>query len=223
MHENKRFVKTLKTVKIVQTWIYFILSNLKDKNLTRLYWSDFYCFLKFNTETVRFSNLIKKRLIPSKHINVESMLIINVHRRCFTLIFGWKWKLSRRTFIDVVSTLTKQRWNNVDRITSIQRRWTNVVSTLKFGWKWKLSQCMFIDVVSILTKQRWSNVDRVTLIQCWWPNVCFNVGIRLKREVESTHVHRCWENSIETTLSIFVVLRFTRKWLNNKTKLSFQV
>ena len=88
-----------------------------------------------------------------------------------TLIFAWKWMLSWRTFIDVFSTLAKQRWNNVDRITSIQRRWTNIVSTLKFGWKWKLSQRMFIDVVSTLTKQRWNNVDRVTLIQCWWPNV----------------------------------------------------
>ena len=68
-----------------------------------------------------------------------------------TLIFGWKWKLSRRTFIDVVSTLTKQRWNNVDRIMSIQRRWTNIVSPLKFSWKWKLSRRMFTDVVSTLT------------------------------------------------------------------------
>ena len=32
------------------------------------------------------------------------------------LKFGWKWKLSRRMFIDIVSTLTKQRWNNIDRI-----------------------------------------------------------------------------------------------------------
>ena len=153
MHENKRFVKTLKTVKIVQTWIYFILSNLKDKNLTRLYWSDFYCFLKFNTETVRFSNLIKKRLIPSKHINVESMLIINVHRRCFTLIFGWKWKLSQCMFIDVVSILTKQRWSNVDRVTLIQCWWPNVVSTLVLGWKGKLSQRMFIGVEKTALKQ----------------------------------------------------------------------
>ena len=28
-------------------------------------------------------------------------------------------------------------------------------------------------------------------------NRCFNVGIRLKRKVESTHVDRCWESSIE--------------------------
>ena len=106
---------------------------------------------------------------PSKHINVDISL---------------KWKLSRRPFINIVSTLTKQRWNNADRITSIQRRWTNVVSTLKFDWKWKLSRRMF--------------------------------------KAESTHVHRCWENSVETTLSI-ERLRFTKMFLNNKAKLSFQV
>ena len=97
-----------------------------------------------------------------------------------TLIFGWKWKLNRRTFIDVVSTVTKQRWNNVDRITSIQRRWINVVSTLKYGWKWKLSRRMFIDVVSTLTKQCWNNIDRVTLIQCWRPIVVSTL-IELRR------------------------------------------
>ena len=88
-----------------------------------------------------------------------------------TLIFGWKWKLSRHTFIDVVSTLAKKRWNSVDRITLIRRRWTNVVSTLKFGWKWKLSRRMFIDGVSTLKKQRWNNIERTTSIQCWWPKV----------------------------------------------------
>ena len=91
------------------------------------------------------SNISQKRppppwliiLLNSKHINVESTLkkfwsstFINV---ASTLIFGWKWKLSRRTFIDVVLTLTKQCWNNVDRITSIQRRWLNVVSALILG------------------------------------------------------------------------------------------
>ena len=103
--------------------------------------------------------------LPSKHINVESTL----KQRCSstfikvvsTLIFGWNWKLGRRTFIDVVSTLAKQLWIDVDRITLIQRQWTNVVSTSKFGWKWKLSR----------TKRRWNNVERITSIQCLWPNV----------------------------------------------------
>ena len=44
------------------------------------------------------STLKKRRL--SAFINVIS-----------TLEFGWKWKLSRRIFIYVVSTLTNQRWN----------------------------------------------------------------------------------------------------------------
>ena len=118
---------------------------------------------------------INTREQPSKHINVDSTLkqrwsstFIN---GVSTLIFGWKWMLSRRTFIDVVSTLAKQRLNNVDSITSIQPRWTNAVSTLKFGWKWKLSRRMFIDVVSTLTKQRWNKIDRITSIQRRWPNV----------------------------------------------------
>ena len=62
----------------------------------------------------------------SKHIYVDSTLkqrwssaFIDV---VSTLIFGWKRKLIWRTFIDVVSTLARQLWNNVDRITSIQRR-----------------------------------------------------------------------------------------------------
>ena len=96
-------------------------------------------------------------LLPSKHINVESTLkqrwsstFINV---VSTLIFGWKWKLSRRTFIDVVSTLTKQRWNNVNRVTLVQCWWHNVVSTLILAWKGKLSQRMFIGVEKTALKQ----------------------------------------------------------------------
>ena len=50
-----------------------------------------------------------------------------------------------------------------------------------------LNRLMFIDVVSTLLKQRWN------------------------------------KNNFEATLSIFVVLVFTREWLNNKIKLSFQV
>ena len=103
----------------------------------------------------------------SKHINVESTLIVNVHRRCFNVDN----LVENESWADVHLWTLFQRWNNVDRITLIQRRWTNVASTVKFGWKWKLSRRVFIDVVSMLTKQRWNKVDRVTLIQCWWPNV----------------------------------------------------
>ena len=75
------------------------------------------------------------------------------HQCSSTLTFGWKWKLSRRTFIDVVSTLTKQCWNNVDRVTLIQCWWLSVVSTLVLGWKGKLSQGMLIGVEKTALKQ----------------------------------------------------------------------
>ena len=78
-------------------------------------------------------------------------------------------------------------------------------------------RCFNVDKTTL--KQPWKNyVDSMLMIQC-----CFNVDIWFKRKVEPTYVLQCWENSIETTLPIFVVLMFTRKWLNNKTKLSFQV
>ena len=137
-----------------------------------------------------------------------------------TLIFVWKWKLSPRTFINVVSTLTKQRWNNVDRIMLIQRRWTNFVSTLKFDWKSNQSRSMFIDVVSTLTKQRWNNIERVTSIQRRCPNAVSEVNSSVN--VYSSALLQNWENSIETTLSI-PVLMFTRNWFKNKTKLNFEL
>ena len=118
------------------------------------------------------------------------------------LIFGRKWKLSRRTFIDVVSTLAKQRWNNVDRITSIQRRWTNVVSTLRFDWKWKLSWRIFIDVVSTLTKQRWNNMDRIMSIQRRWPNVASKLSVS-------------WKWNLSQRMFIGVALTLTKQHLNN--------
>ena len=112
---------------------------------------------------------------PSKHINVESTL----KRRWFptfinvvsTLIFGWKWKLSRRMLIDVASTLTKQSWNNVDRVTLIQCWWPKVVSTLVLSWKGKFSQRMFISVEKTALKQLcqyflyWGLLERGSIIK----------------------------------------------------------
>ena len=108
---------------------------------------------------------------------------------------------------------------------TLKRRWSsstfiNIVSTLIFGWKWKCSWGMFIGVASTLAKRCWNNIERITLInvddpmlfQHWlvgdenWVNVCL------------PELLQRWENSIESTLSMFVVLMFTRKWLNNKTK-----
>ena len=115
-----------------------------------------FCVNKSSTPNGLLQTINGLKRLPSKEINVESTFkqrwsstFINV---VSTLMFGWKWKLSRCAFIDVNSTLTKQHWNNVDRITSIQSRWTNVASTLKFGRKWKLSRRMFIDKTTL--KQR---------------------------------------------------------------------
>ena len=167
-------------------------------------------------------NLSKLITPPSKYINVESTLnqrwsiiFINV---VSTLIF---WLMFGYFPSSVYLSTLFQRWqNNVDKITSIQRRWTNVALTLKFGWKWKLSWRMFIDVVSTLIKQHWNNVEKNYVDSMLMTQCCFSVHIWLKTKVESTYVHRRWESSIETTLSTFVVLMFTRKWLNNKTKFS---
>ena len=103
-------------------------------------------------------------------INVEATLIVNVHQRFSTLISGWKWKLSRRTFIHVFSTLTKQRWNNVDRITSIQRRWTKVF-------------------------QRWNLIENQS-----WADVCLSTFQRCQNNVETTLTELQWFNADNSVL-----------------------
>ena len=120
----------------------------------------------------------------------------------WTLIFGWKWKLSRRTFVDVVSTLAKQHWSNVDSITLIQCWWTIFVSTLKFGWNWNLSRRMFIDAFSTLIKQRWNNIERITSIQCRWPNVF------------STFIF-CWKWKLKQSMLIGVASTLRKQHWNN--------
>ena len=120
--------------------------------------------IAFTHATLQFSKVMQRYITQKTHqcwTNVETTLIKTFGNVVSMLIFGGKCKLSRRKFIEVVSTLAKQRWNNLDRITLIQRRWTNVVATLKFGWKWKLSLRMFVR----------DNVERITSIQCQWPNV----------------------------------------------------
>ena len=70
------------------------------------------CIIIFNTFPAK----------TSTRVNVEKILIVNVHQHCFDADIWLKMKGESTSFIDVVSTLAKQRWNNVDRITSIQRR-----------------------------------------------------------------------------------------------------
>ena len=135
-------------------------------------------------------------------------------------------KAEPRAFIDIVSTLAKPLWSNVDRIMSIQRQWNNVVSTLKFCWKCKWIEGMFIDVVSTLTKQGWNNIERTASIQHWWPSVVstlvFGWEWKLSQRIFSALLRR-WDYTIQTTLSIISVLIFTLEWLNNKTKISFEI
>ena len=97
-----------------------------------------------------------------------------LNQRCFSVDIWLK-----ISWAHIRSSTLFQRWqDNVDRITLIQRRWTNVVSTLKFGSKWNLSRRMFIDVVSTL-KQHWQNyVD-----QRWWPNVVSTLIVSWKRNL----------------------------------------
>ena len=91
--------------------------------------------------------------ISSKHINVEltlkqrwSSTFTNV---VLTLIFGWKWRLSRRTFIDVVSTLTKERWNNVEIITLVQCWWTNIQFKIKVESTYVHGRCFDVEKLSL--------------------------------------------------------------------------
>ena len=94
-------------------------------------------------------------------IDVETTLIVKLHQCCFSVDIWLKMKVEPTYIYQRFSTLTKQRWNNVDRVTLIRCWWPNVVSRLVLGWKGKLTQRMVIGY---------------------------------------------WENSIETTLSIFIEL-----------------
>ena len=125
--------------------------------------------IAFTHATLQFSKVMQRYITQKTHqcwTNVETTLIKTFGNVVSMLIFGGKCKLSRRTFIEVVSTLAKQRWNNLDRITLIQRRWTNVVATLKFGWKWKLSLRMFVR--DNVERIRQFNVNDPMLFQCWY-------------------------------------------------------
>ena len=130
----------------------------------------------------------KKDLQTSKQthlrwISVETTLIANVHKCCFNVDIWLKVKLSRRIFMDVVSTLAKQCWNKVDRITLIQRWWTNVISTLKLTPTYVYRRWVFQswqnNAGTTLKEFRRFNVDDSMLFQRRylvekenWVNVC---------------------------------------------------
>ena len=101
-------------------------------------------------------------IYTSKHINVESTLkqrwsstFINI---VSTLIFVWKWKLSRRTFIDVF-----QRWQNIVEATSMElRRFSVDESTLFQRWN-LVEKESSADVCLSTLFQRWQNNVETTL------------------------------------------------------------
>ena len=121
--------------------------------------------------------------IPETHqrwINVETTLIVNVHRK-----WKWKWKLSNvettlielhrfkvgeptlfqhwdlvenESWANVCLSTWFQRWQNNVETTLIELSWLNVddpmfFSMLVLGWKGKLSQHIFIGVEKTALKQ----------------------------------------------------------------------
>ena len=125
---------------------------------------------------------------------------------------------------NVGKTTLKQRIENYVDSTSMNQCCFNVEIWLKLKVEptYVYRRCFNVDKTTL--KQHWKNyVNSMSMTQC-----CFNVDIWLKMKVESTYVHRrCFD--VEKTalkqlcqLLHWSVLMFTRKWLKNKTKLSFQ-
>ena len=71
-----------------------------------------------------------------------------------TLIFGWKWTPSRRTFIDVVSTLAKQV-----KTTSIELP------------QFKVDEPTFFQCSNLVENESWPDVCLSTLFQRWQNHV----------------------------------------------------
>ena len=108
-------------------------------------WADVHLSTLFKiTFKQRWKNYVSSTSLKQRCFNVEIWLKMKVEpthvcRRCFNV--------------------DKTRWNNTERITLIQCRYINVVSTFIFGWKWKLS--LFIGVASTLRKQHWNNFANI--------------------------------------------------------------
>ena len=111
-----------------------------------------------------FTTKLKK--YPSKHINVETTLIVNVHQRCINVDIWLKMKVElthvyRRCLNiwqnNVERTLTELRRFKVDYPMFFQR-------TIKVSWKWNLSQHMFISVALTLREQLLNNFITLVLL-----------------------------------------------------------
>ena len=122
---------------IIQAVIDFLLENSNVSDILKWRWYLLYYFwLQKLTQrqTQKAYKQANNFLQPTNPANTSTLkqrwssTFIGV---VSTLIFGWKWKLSRRTFFDVVSTLRKQRWLNYVDSSSITKRCFNVDIWLK--------------------------------------------------------------------------------------------
>ena len=133
-------------------------------------------------------------------------------------LYEEKWKIATHAIPHSMGAISLSNSHHmVYFITSQQthQRWINVEIWLKMKVEptYVYWRCFNVDK-TLLIELGWFNVDDSVLFQCWyyvekksWVNACSSV---LRKQD--------WNN-----LSIFVVLNFTWKWLNNKTKLRFQV
>ena len=125
-------------------------------NMTRIFmiYRDLTDIFPWNFQIYQNSCSLKN---PSKHIDVESTLIVNVHRRCFNVDIWLKMKVEptyifRRCFNVEETPWIKLRRFNVDYQTLFQR-WCLVENE---SW---------VDVCLSTLFQRWQNNVETTLIE----------------------------------------------------------
>ena len=157
-------------------------------------------------------------------MNVETVLIIHVHQRCFDVDIWLRLKIKPtcvyRCCFNVDKTTLRQRWQNCLVSTPITQRFFSVAICLKIKIEsthvyWR---CFKVD--KTMLEQRWQIcVVSTLMIQCW-----FNVNIWLKIKVKSMYIHqRCFNvNNIQALLILFAALIFNGKWVNNKIELWFK-
>ena len=152
--------------------------------------------------------------IHQRWINVETTLIINFNQRCFNINIWLKMKVEPmhiyQCCFNVGKTTLKKLWLNYVNSTSMNHCSFDVEIWLKKKVEptYVYRRCFNVDKTTL--KPHWKNfVNSTSMTECW-VNVC------------SSALLQHWESRIETALLI-AVLMFTRKWLKNKTKLSFQV
>ena len=100
---------------------------------------------------VHLSTLFQHWQMKQRQQNYVDLMSMN--QCCFSVEIWLKFKLEPTYVYWRCFNVSRQGWNNIERITSIQCRWPNVVSALIFGWKWKLNRRMFIGIASMLRRQ----------------------------------------------------------------------